>query len=58
MWGINGACGVLASVIAVAISMWAGIHTNFYVALIIYGLISVPASILWAQQAQSEHPKQ
>lgn len=49
MWGINGACGVLASVIAVAISMWAGIHTNFYVALIIYGLISIPATILWSE---------
>jgi hypothetical protein len=57
MWGINGACGVLASVIAVAISMWAGIHTNFYVALIIYGLISIPASILWAQ-APSEQSTQ
>ena len=48
MWGINGACGVLASVIAVAISMWSGIHTNFYVALILYGLIAVPATFLWS----------
>ena len=53
MWGINGACGVLSSVIAVAISMWSGIHTNFYVALIIYALIAIPASILWSQADQA-----
>jgi spermidine synthase len=56
MWGINGACGVLSSVIAVAISMWSGIHTNFYVALVIYALIAVPASILWSQGASRSVP--
>jgi hypothetical protein len=47
MWGINGACGVLSSVIAVAISMWSGIHTNFYLALLTYALIAIPAVALW-----------
>ncbi len=28
LWGVNGACGVLASVGAVAVSMWFGIHRN------------------------------
>ena len=47
MWGINGACGVLASVVAVAISMWAGIHTNFTVALLTYAALAFPALALW-----------
>ncbi len=32
LWGVNGACGVLASVSAVAISMWFGIHRNLWIA--------------------------
>ena len=32
LWGVNGASGVLASVIAVAVSMWFGIHTNLWLA--------------------------
>jgi hypothetical protein len=28
MWGVNGAAGVMASIVAVAISMWLGIHVN------------------------------
>jgi hypothetical protein len=51
MWGINGACGVLASVVAVAISMWAGIHTNFTVALLAYALLALPALALWRRGA-------
>jgi predicted membrane-bound spermidine synthase len=54
MWGINGACGVLASVIAVAISMWSGIHTNFYLALVTYALIAVPAVALWKAGKSAE----
>ncbi|MBN1654618.1 MAG: hypothetical protein JXA30_12680 [Deltaproteobacteria bacterium] len=49
MWGVNGATGVLASVTAVAISMWSGIHTNFYAALAAYGLLVLPAVLLWRQ---------
>jgi len=44
MWGINGACGVLASILAVAMSMWAGIHVNLAVAALLYLLLTVPAN--------------
>ena len=36
MWGVNGATGVLASVAAVAISMWSGIYTSLVVAAVLY----------------------
>jgi hypothetical protein len=47
MWGINGAFGVLASVVAVFLSMWVGIHANLVVALVVYGLVAWPAWRLW-----------
>jgi hypothetical protein len=43
MWGINGAVGVLASVTAVAISMWSGISTSLVVAAAGYALLCIPA---------------
>jgi len=43
MWGVNGACGVLAAVAAVAISMWSGIDTSLYVAIGAYALLAVPS---------------
>jgi hypothetical protein len=46
MWGVNGACGVLASIVAVGISMWLGIDTNFLIAAMLYGLLAVPAHAL------------
>ena len=51
---LGGVASVLASAVAVAISMWAGIHTNLYVALLAYGLLVLPASYLW--QKRSETP--
>ena len=36
MWGANGATGVLASVVAVMISIWTGIEVNFFVAATCY----------------------
>jgi hypothetical protein len=56
MWGINGACGVLASVAAVAISMWAGIHTNFTVALLAYAALAFPALALWRRGQAAAGP--
>jgi len=47
MWGINGAAGVLASVLAVAVSMWAGISTSLYLAAAAYALLTLPALGLW-----------
>lgn len=46
MWGVNGACGVLASIIAVGISMWLGINTNFLIAGGLYLLLVIPAHAL------------
>ena len=46
MWGINGATGVLASVFAVAISMWSGINTSLLVAIACYALLALPAQFL------------
>jgi SAM-dependent methyltransferase len=42
MWGVNGACGVLGSVLAVAVSMWVGIHANLIAAAGIYAGLAVP----------------
>jgi hypothetical protein len=47
MWGVNGAAGVLASVSAVAISMWSGISTSLFLATGAYALLVVPALALW-----------
>jgi hypothetical protein len=46
MWGVNGAAGVLASIMAVAISMWLGIHVNLLAASLLYILLPLPAHIL------------
>ena len=48
MWGVNGACGVLGSVVAVAISMWVGIQANLLAAALIYGVLLVPLTVLKA----------
>jgi hypothetical protein len=42
MWAVNGACGVMASILAVMISMWVGIHTNLLIAAVLYGLLALP----------------
>jgi hypothetical protein len=46
MWGVNGACGVLASITAVAISMWVAIDANLVVAGALYALLLVPMRVL------------
>ncbi len=35
-WGVNGAFGVLASILAVAVSIWIGIDANFWIAAALY----------------------
>jgi hypothetical protein len=42
MWGINGACGVIASILAVMISMHLGIHANLLIASGLYTLLAWP----------------
>lgn len=54
MWGVNGASGVLASVIAMAISMWAGIHMSLYVAAVLYLSLMMVARALWKLGGQAE----
>lgn len=46
MWGVNGAAGVLASIVAVGVSMWAGINVNLVVAAALYAGLTLPASAL------------
>jgi hypothetical protein len=51
MWGINGACGVLASVSAVAVSMWIGIDTNLWIAAGLYLLLTLPLLVMAEDRA-------
>jgi hypothetical protein len=46
MWGVNGACGVLASILAVMVSLWSGIHTNLLIAAASYALLALPIRTL------------
>lgn len=48
MWGINGACGVLASIAAVGISMWIAIDANLVVAAAFYASLIFPIRYLSA----------
>ena len=41
MWGINGATGVLGSIVAVAISMWIGTYASLIVAGLLYLFLPV-----------------
>ena len=40
MWGINGAFGVLASIVAVGVSMWLGISANLALAAVLYASLA------------------
>jgi hypothetical protein len=46
MWGVNGACGVMASIVAVAVSMWMGIGVNLAFAAGCYLLLTLPMRAL------------
>lgn len=41
MWGINGAFGVLASIVAVGVSMWLGIPANLVLAAALYATLGL-----------------
>jgi hypothetical protein len=56
MWGVNGACGVLASVSAVAVSMWSGINTSLLLATLLYTALVLPALALWRRGARAQSP--
>ena len=51
MWGVNGACGVMASILAVMISMWLGIDGNLLVAAGLYALLALPMRSLAAARS-------
>ena len=42
MWGVNGASGVIASILAVMGSMWLGINSSLFLAAALYALLAVP----------------
>ena len=46
MWGVNGACGVMASIVAVMVSMWLGIQVNLLIAAGLYLLLALPMRAL------------
>lgn len=47
MWGVNGAAGVLAGVLAVVVSMWLGIRANLLLAVGGYFILVLPMLYLW-----------
>jgi SAM-dependent methyltransferase len=53
MWGVNGACGVLAAVAAVGISIWSGIDTSLRIASAAYLLLALPSIHLWRRGARA-----
>jgi hypothetical protein len=42
MWGVNGACGVMGSILAVMVSMWIGIDWGLVVAAAMYLMLVLP----------------
>jgi hypothetical protein len=46
MWGVNGACSVLGSIVAVAISIFVGIHATMLAAAAVYGMLMFPLAEL------------
>lgn len=47
MWGVNGALGVLAGCVAVAVSMWAGINANLWLASALYLSTAASGAVLF-----------
>ncbi len=46
MWGVNGACGVMASIVAVMVSMWVAIDAGLILAAALYLVLLVPMRAL------------
>lgn len=58
MWGTNGAAGVLASVVAVMISIWAGIEVNLFVAAACYAsLVGFALVLIRAESSTTVVPR-
>jgi hypothetical protein len=56
MWGVNGACSVMASTLAVMISMWLSIDAALVLAAALYLLLLVPMRALAAAPALNRAP--
>jgi hypothetical protein len=56
MWGINGAFSVLGSIVAVAVSIFVGIHANLVAAAVLYLSLLLPLAHL--QRARTADPAQ
>ncbi len=56
MWGVNGACGVLGAVIAVGVSMWAGIGASLLVAAALYATVALCGVLLQGAGASHGEP--
>jgi hypothetical protein len=56
MWGINGACSVLAAVSAVGISMTWGIDANLALAAACYAFLTVPGVATWRRGVDASEP--
>jgi hypothetical protein len=56
MWGVNGACSVLASALAVGVSMWVGIDASLMLAALLYLALIGPALSLLKAGAAVEAP--
>jgi len=54
MWGVNGACGVMASIVAVGISMWIGTRANLLAAAVLYLWLLVPMRRLFVATSRRE----
>jgi hypothetical protein len=46
MWGVNGAAGVMASIVAVMVSMWLGIDVSLWIAAALYAALVFPMRAL------------
>jgi hypothetical protein len=57
MWGVNGACGVLGSIVAVGISMWVGIQVNLIAAAVLYGSLLLTLGMLQAAHKSGTRAK-
>jgi hypothetical protein len=51
MWGINGALGVFASVVVVAVSIWAGIDVSLMAAAGLYATVAFLGRSLATERA-------
>jgi hypothetical protein len=55
-WGVNGAFGVLASILAVWLSIWVGIDANLWTAAVLYMGLALPLAVLSGPGPDTREP--